>query len=98
VAIARPAPLRAAMLDLALLGDHDERVAAAIAALADSLVLHRLGPETIVRSGLVDPQQDGDAVDTVVPLGHQRHLVAVGIGQRLWRSEAIPRDQQPDDP
>ena len=47
VAVARPAPFRAA-LDPAALGDHDQRIAAAVAALARALELHGVGPEAVV--------------------------------------------------
>jgi hypothetical protein len=39
------------MLDLALLGEHDQGIAAAIAALAEPLVLHGVRPEAVVRGG-----------------------------------------------
>ena len=91
VAIARPAPFRAA-LDLALLGNHDQRIAAAIAAVAHPLELHGVGPEPIMRGGVVDLEQDGDALDAVFALGHQRHLVAVRIGQCLGSGDPVARD------
>src|SRR5204862_7319261 len=73
VAISRSAPLRAARLDLALLGDDDQGIAAAIAAPVHPLVLHGFGPEAVMRGAIVDPQQDRDSLDAVMAPGHESH-------------------------
>ena len=46
--------------------------------------------------GIVDPEQDGDARHAVPALGDERHLVAVGIGQRLGRAESLACDLEAD--
>src|SRR5262249_6048288 len=97
VAEARAAPLLAAMLDLAALGDDDQGIAAAVAALADALVLHAVRPEAVGQGGIVARELEEDAVDAVLYVSRQSQLVAVGIAERRRLTQSLAGDLQADD-
>jgi hypothetical protein len=71
-----------------------DRVAAAVGALAAALELERLAVEMVKRRLVADREHDCDARHTFVARRHEQHAVAVGVGKRLRLRHALARDPE----